>query len=346
MIGLGLIGGSVALALGRAGWSVTGIDVDPEAERRARERDVIESIGLDPEADLVVVATPVAAVAEEVRRALDETSAVVTDVGSVKAPIADAVRDARFVPGHPMAGSEQDGLHGADPDLFSGAVWVLTPSDDTSDRALGLVSRFVADLDAEPVTLHADVHDAVVAVVSHVPHLTSVTLMGLAAERAVEHSVLLRLAAGGFRDMTRISAGRPSIWPDICADNRSAIIDVLDELLGRLTEMRELVADGDRGRLLARLETAREARVNLPVGVRDVTDLVEMRVPIPDRPGVLAHVTRLAADLAVNIHDIELAHSTEGSAGVMIVVVSREPGERFAAALDEQGYRPAVRELS
>ncbi len=346
VVGLGLIGGSVALALQRAGWSVSGIDVDPEVERLAIEREVVESIGLDPEAELVVVATPVASVAEEVRRALVETAAVVTDVGSVKAPIAEAVRDARFVPGHPMAGSEQDGLHGADPDLFSGAVWVLTPSEDTSDRSLGVVSKFVADLDAEPVTLHADVHDAVVAVVCHVPHLTSVTLMGLAAERAVEHNVLLRLAAGGFRDMTRISAGRPSIWPDICADNQSAIIDVLDELLGRLAEMRDLVAGGDRGGLLDRLETAREARVNLPVGARDVADLIEMRVPIPDRPGVLAHITRLAADLSVTIHDIELAHSTAGSAGVMIVVVSREPGERLAAALAEQGYRPAVRDLS
>lgn len=346
MVGLGLIGGSIAIALRRAGWTVSGIDVDPDVERLARERDVVESIGLDAGADLVVVATPVASVADEVRRALRETTAVVTDVGSVKAPISEAVRDARFVPGHPMAGSEQDGLHGADPDLFSGAVWVLTPSEATSDRSLGIVSKFVADLDAEPVTLHADVHDAVVAVVSHVPHLTSVTLMGLAAERAVEHNVLLRLAAGGFRDMTRISAGRPSIWPDICADNQSAIIDVLDELLRRLAEMRELVAAGDRGRLLDRLESAREARVNLPVGARDVADLIEMRVPIPDRPGVLAHITRLAADLSVNIHDIELAHSTEGAAGVMIVVVSREPGTRLAAALDEQGYRPAVRELA
>lgn len=336
----------MALALRRAGWSVSGVDVDPDVERMALEREVVDSIRLDPDADLVVVATPVSAVAEVVRAVLRDTTAVVTDVGSVKSPIASAVRDARFVPGHPMAGSEQDGLHGADPDLFSGAVWVLTPSEDTSDRSLAVVSEFVADLDAEPVTLHADVHDAVVAVVSHVPHLTSVTLMGLAAERAVEHSVLLRLAAGGFRDMTRISAGRPSIWPDICADNQAAIIDVLDELLLRLVEMRALVADGDRDRLLDRLEVAREARVNLPMGARDVADLVEMRVPIPDRPGELAHITRLAADLSVNIHDIELAHSTEGALGVMIVVVSREPGERLGAALEEQGYRPSVRELS
>ncbi|MEM8904743.1 MAG: prephenate dehydrogenase/arogenate dehydrogenase family protein, partial [Actinomycetota bacterium] len=333
-------------ALQRAGWTVSGVDVDPAVERLALERGVIGSVGLDPDATLVVVATPVAAVAAEVRTALDATDAVVTDVGSVKGPIAAAVRDARFVPGHPMAGSEQDGIHGADPDLFSGAVWVLTPSDDTSDRALAVVSRFVADLDAEPVTLHAEVHDAVVAVVSHVPHLTSVTLMGLAAERAVEHNALLRLAAGGFRDMTRIAAGRPSIWPDICADNQTAILSVLDELLVRLGEMRELVAAGDRDQLLGRLESAREARVNLPVGAREVAELVEMRVPIPDRPGVLAHITRLAADLSVNIHDIELAHSAEGELGVMIVVVSREPGVRLASALEEQGYRPATRELS
>jgi prephenate dehydrogenase len=345
VVGLGLIGGSVALALRRDGWWVSGVDVDPGVEDVARSRSVIDATGLDADAELVVVATPVAAVSDEVRTALGATSATVTDVGSVKAPIAGAVSDPRFVPGHPMAGSEQDGLDGADPDLFSGAVWVLTPTEATSDTALGAVSKFVADLDAEPVVLRPDVHDAVVAVVSHVPHLTAATLMGIATERSVEHAVLLRLAAGGFRDMTRIAAGRSSIWPDICADNRTAIVNVLDELVERLGEMRRLVDERDRDQLLSRLEAAREARVNLPAGARDVATLVEVRIPIPDRPGELAHITRLATDLSVNIHDIELAHSTEGDQGVLILVVSAEPGARLEAALSEQGYHPSLRSV-
>ncbi|MEM9037596.1 MAG: prephenate dehydrogenase/arogenate dehydrogenase family protein [Actinomycetota bacterium] len=345
VVGLGLIGGSIARALRRAGWTVTGVDLDPDIERAAVDAHVIDGSGLDVDAELVVVATPVAAVPEQVERVLAQTGAVVTDVGSVKSPIAAAVTHPRFVPGHPMAGSEQDGLHGADEDLFSGAVWVLTPTESTSDNALGAVSKFVADLDAEPVVLDAEVHDAIVAVVSHVPHLTAATLMDLATDRSIEHSVLLRLAAGGFRDMTRVAAGRSSIWPDICADNRQAIVGVLDELLVRLGEMRRMVDEQDRDALVDRLESARQARVNLPAGAREVADLVELRIPIPDRPGELAHITKLATDLSVNIHDIELAHSTEGDLGVLILVVTAGPGERLVAALTEQGYHPSLRSL-
>jgi prephenate dehydrogenase len=244
-----------------------------------------------------------------------------------------------------MAGSEQDGLDGADERLFEGAVWVLTPNERTSDAALGQVAGLVADLGAEPVTMTPDAHDAVVAVVSHVPHLTAVTLMGLAAERAVDNLVLLRLAAGGFRDMTRIAAGRPGIWPDICAENREAIVEVLDVLLERLGGMREMVASADRSGLLEDLENARAARVALPMRARSATDLVELRIPIPDRPGQLAHITRLATDLDVNVHDIETAHSTEGSGGVLILVVSREPGRRLTEALHSDGYRVSERSM-
>ncbi len=346
VIGLGLIGGSVAGALATRGWVTSGIDCDRDVERTALERNLIASVGLDPHAELVVVATPVAEIPKLVREALDSTSAIVTDVGSVKAPIAASVSHPRFVAGHPMAGSEQDGIAGADAQLFSGAVWVLTPDDTTSDASLARVAAIVTELGAEVVTLEPTVHDAVVAVVSHVPHLTAAALMGLAAERSVEHAVLLRLAAGGFRDMTRVAAGRPGIWPDICADNRPAIVGVLDELIVRLGELRAAVVDDRRDELLGHLERARDARLNLPPRVRDASDLVELRIPIPDRPGELASITRLATDLDVNIHDIELAHSNEGAAGVLIVVVSRAPGSRLGAALADQGYRPASRELS
>src|SRR5262249_23322080 len=147
-----------------------------------------------------------------------------------------------------------------------GAVWVLTPSEHTDPAAQALVHSVVAGFGAEVLTLPADVHDRVVAMVSHVPHLTAATLMGQAAGRATldDQSALLRLAAGGFRDMTGTAAGHPGIWPDICAENRNAVVEVLDELIAELTQVRAVVADGDRDQLLARLERAREARLNLP----------------------------------------------------------------------------------
>ena len=169
--------------------------------------------------------------------------------------------------------------------------------------------------------------------------------MGLAAEGAEEHRALLRLAAGGFRDMTRVAAGHPGIWPDICTDNRAAIVDVLGRLEAALAVVRAQVAAGDRDGLLSALERARAARLNLPSRATSAGELAEVRVPVPDRPGVLAEITTLATDLGVNIYDVEIAHSTEGDAGVVIVLVEVVLVERLTGGLIARGYRPSVRSL-
>jgi prephenate dehydrogenase len=290
------------------------------------------------------IATPVSVVAEEAKAALGN-GAVVTDVGSVKAPIVSAVGHARFVGGHPMAGSEQEGVDGADAELFEGATWVLTPTIDTDPEGYALVRNVVSSLGADVVALAPDRHDALVALVSHVPHLTAATLMRLAAEGAEEHATVLRLAAGGFRDMTRIAAGHPGIWPDICAENREAIVAALEQLVAALGEMRDLVATGDRSGLLASLERARAARVNLPSRMAAAENLAEIRVPVPDRPGVLAEVTTLAGELDVNILDLEIAHSPEGDRGVLVLVVDAKAGDLVRGALLARGYRPSVQPL-
>jgi prephenate dehydrogenase len=280
-----------------------------------------------------------------VSRALNSTSGLVTDVGSVKASITDTVDSPRFVGGHPMAGSEQEGVEGADADLFEGAVWVLTPTAATDDGAYAFVRSVVSSLGADVVALAPERHDALVAVVSHVPHLTAATLMHLADERAEEHRALLRLAAGGFRDMTRIAAGHPGIWPDICAENRTAIVEMLDRLIAGLGDMRAAVEKSDRGALLSVLERAQLARRNLPARVARPDQLCEVRVPVQDRAGVLADVTTLAAELDVSIADLEIAHSSEGDRGVLILLVPAERAERFQGGLLARGYRPAVRTL-
>jgi prephenate dehydrogenase len=342
VVGTGLIGGSIGLALRRRGWHVTGDDRDPARAARALELGALDAGGPDPAAEVTFLATPVQAVADAARAALAASTGVVTDVGSVKASIMESVADPRFVGGHPMAGSEQEGVDGADPDLFVGAVWVLTPTPATDDAAYALVRSVVKDLGADVVALAPEHHDALVAVVSHVPHLTAASLMHLADERATEHRALLRLAAGGFRDMTRIAAGHPGIWPDICAENRDAIVEVLDGLMAELRAVRSVVAQDDRAGLLAVLERARTARVNLPARITSAGDLAEVRVPVPDRPGVLAEVTTLAGALDVNIADLEIAHSSEGDQGVLILIVEALAVERLRGALVEHGFRPAV----
>ena len=346
VVGMGLIGGSIGMALRERGWTVTGYDREPAHAARALELGAVDAVGTDGNAHVTFVATPVRAVADEVRQALEAGDGLVTDVGSVKGAIVDAVGpEPRFVAGHPMAGSERDGVEGSDPNLFRGAVWVLTPTEHTEGRAFAEVRSIVSALGAEVVSMPAEAHDRMVAVVSHVPHLTAATLMTLASERSTDHRALLRLAAGGFRDMTRIASGHPAIWPDICAENRGAILDALDGLIAQLGEVREVVAGGEADRLRKLLEGAREARLNLPVRAARPTQLVELRVPVPDRPGAIAEVANTASELLVNILDLEIAHNAEGDSGVMHLIVESARADELRAALAGRGYAASLRKL-
>lgn len=345
-MGLGLIGGSIALALQGLGYEVGGIDADPIREGDALDRRVIQRVGLFPDAEVTFVATPVGTVAESVEHALTSTNGLVTDVGSVKSHVCSAIANPRFVGGHPMAGSELDGLDGADATMFEGAVWVLCPTETTADDAFARVVAIVTRFGAEVTALPARRHDELVAIVSHVPHLMAASLMGLADERSEEHLALLRLAAGGFRDMTRIASGRPAIWLDICEQNREAIVDGLDAMAERLSQMRDIVFSLDRKGLKNHLERARAARLNLPSRVGDTSELVEVRVPIPDRPGAAAEVFSLSADLGVNVSDFEVVHSVEGDRGIMVLVVPAVQSDTFRGGLLARGFRPSVAPLS
>jgi len=349
VVGAGLIGGSIGLALRARGWHVTGHDSDRARAEQARRAGALDAVGFDPEALVTFIATPLDAVTKEVVSVFGQaglrTDAVVTDVAGVKGPVVAAVADPRFVGGHPMAGSEQVGLDGADPELFVGATWVLTPTADTDPASYARLQAVVVSLGADVVALSPEQHDALVAVVSHVPHLTAATLMNLADHKAEKHAALLRLAAGGFRDMTRIAAGQPGIWPDICADNAPAIVDAFDTLLADLTAMRDRVARGDRAGLLEVLDHAAMARRSLPSRAVRPERLTEMRVPVPDRPGVLSEITTLAGDLGVNIADLEIAHSAEGDRGVLVLVVDADGSERLQTALAGRGYRSTARSL-
>lgn len=345
LVGTGLIGGSIGMALRRRGWRVTGRDRDRDRAQRAKHLGALDAVGDDPDADFVFVATPAGAVVGEAGRYL-AGDAVVTDVAGVKGPIVGALGGhPRFVGGHPMAGSEQEGVEGADPDLFVGATWVLTPGEATDAQAYADLQAVISSLGANPVAVPAARHDDLVALVSHVPHLTAAALMNLAADAAAEDATLLRLAAGGFRDMTRIAAGHPGIWPDVVAENRDEIVAALDRLSATLDRVRQVVASDDRSGLLHLLERAREARVSLPTGAPPVGSTAEVRVPVPDRPGVIAEVTTLLGELGVNIFDVEIAHSVEGDRGVLVLLVDAGAGPVVRKSLGDRGYHPLVRPL-
>ena len=347
VVGVGLIGGSIGLALRSRGWRVLGRDLDEANLAAAVELGVIDAVAADGpvSVDLTFVATPVGAIGVEVERALLQTEGLVTDAGSVKSQLAPLMKNPRYIGGHPMAGSELDGVAGARADLFEGRTWVLTPTGETDDGAFARLRGVIVDFGAEVVSLPPERHDTMVAVVSHVPHLTAASLMCLADARSDEHRGLLRLAAGGFRDMTRIAAGHPGIWPDICAENKDAIVVELDRLVEGLGVVRSFIVNEDRDGLVDLLSNARSARLALPSRFTRAEELSEIRVPVPDQKGALAGITMLAAELDVSIADIEIAHSVEGDEGVVILLVESLQGARLRDGLTAHGYRPVLRPL-
>ncbi len=356
IVGTGLVGGSIGLALADRGHDVVGFDRDLARAERARERGAVAHVASSlaeaaDGAEIAFVAVPVAAIADTVVELLDRGVPLVTDVGSVKSPVVAEIAKRcpesadRFVGSHPMAGSEQDGVDAARPDLFVGAAWVLTPTETTAVDGYTRLRALVLELGAEVVTVTPADHDVLVSFVSHVPQLAASTLMDVATAHESEHRALLRLAAGGFRDMTRIAASHPAIWLDILTTNRDAVLDALDAYLRALGIARDLVARGDRDALGELLGRARVARRNLPVGVSVATDLVELRIPVPDRPGVLAEVMTLAGRLGVNVADVEIAHSLEGAAGVLVMVIGAGDGDAYEAGLRELGYQSSRRDL-
>jgi prephenate dehydrogenase len=282
VIGVGLIGGSFALALRRAGGgaSIVGVDRDAQALERAAALGVIDTAAESAAeatagADLVVVAVPVRAIGpvlHDVALALGP-DAVVTDVGSTKGDVTRIAREElralfpRFVPGHPIAGREVSGVEAATPELFKGARIVLTPTAETAGDAIDLVRGCWEAAGGRVATLPAETHDEIFAAVSHLPHLLAFALVSEITGRG-NSAELFSFAAGGFRDFTRIAASSPEMWRDIALQNRSALLAELDRYAARLAVFRELVDRGDGPGLQRLMAEARASRQALGAGAR------------------------------------------------------------------------------
>jgi prephenate dehydrogenase len=260
--GVGLMGGSLAAALTRAGWPVLLHHRRPEVARRAAAlgygRAVDDLTGA--RCDLAVVCTPVGAIAPEVRRltaALPD--AVITDVGSVKgcvhAELADLVRAGRFLGSHPLAGSHQQGLDHARANLFDGCLTVVTPVGETPPAAIALVERMWQAVGCRVSRMSPEDHDDAVAKTSHLPHVMS----GVVAANLDDRSA--PLAATGFRDTTRIAASDPALWADILINNRDSVLNELMETDKRMKQLMDDLQRGDAAAVKAWLERARDGRL-------------------------------------------------------------------------------------
>lgn len=343
--GVGLIGGSIGLGVRQRflAQRVIGFDRDPVTLDAARGMGIIDEAQLAPgpwlaEADLVILAAPVSgqvALARSLEPFLSP-DALITDVGAVKVEPVEALRHLRFVGGHPMAGSERVGVQNADAALLENAVWVLTPTDHTDRMALEQVERFVTHLGARPLNVGPAQHDRLVAAVSHVPYLTAVALTRLVANDQ-DRDLLMLLAAGGFRDLTRVASGSPRMSRDMVVGNAEAVrvaLQALGDQLGRLSTL----LDDPEG-LLEEAEAAKRARDGIPVVRRSLLpSRYEVVIAVPDRPGELAKITRSLGDAEVNIKDIEVLGIREAGGAVRLAFDDEQGLRRGTEALKRAGY--------
>jgi prephenate dehydrogenase len=326
VLGVGLIGGSIGLATRRrADAQVSGYDADPRVLARAVELGAIDraSDGVADAvagADVVFVATPVGALAATVGEALRAAphECVVTDVGSTKRVLADASADERFVGGHPLAGAETAGVEHAREDLFEGAVWYLTPAPNTAGVLYERLHRLLTTIGAQPTAIEAETHDRLLAVVSHLPHVLANVLVAQAAS-ALGEAADGRVPAVGpsFRDVTRIAGANSAIWTDIYIANRDALLDAIDELSARVAEIRAALAAGDAQAVTEWNDAARAERERLLGAGLTGGAVAELRVSVPNRPGVIAQIALALGGAGVNIRDLALAPSQDNRQGVV-----------------------------
>ncbi len=355
IVGTGLIGASLGLALRRRhpDHAVRGGDASPQHTEAAGRRGALTGAGTPSEvlsqADVAVLAAPLDALPGLLTLAARHLrpGALVTDVGSVKGAVLDAARvlpqAVRFVGGHPMAGAAVGGPEHADPLLFENAVWALCPSPGLGDLADDApeVLWLVETVGARPVVLDAARHDLVAATISHLPQLLAVALVETAAETGDD---ALGLAAGGFRDMTRIAGSPFSMWGPILRDNRDAVTHVLGAFADRVGALRQSILDDPEG-LAGAFERAGRTRAALPSSSKGfLAPLADVVVWADDRPGFLHGLTGTIAAAGLNLKDAELLRVRVGEVGTFrFGFETADQADRAVEALTSAGYRAEQR---
>lgn len=359
IIGTGLIGGSMGIRLRerRLVEMVVGYDQSEAALEQALARGAVDCCAKSAReavagAELVIMAVPVlsiAALVEEIEPALAPGS-VITDVGSTKLEVTRAVekilpRNTCFIGGHPMAGSEESGIAGAEPALLENAIYVLTPGKSAPPQEVKRLTRLLEAAGAQPLVLDPAGHDALAAYVSHLPHLAASALVD-SVMRFGKVDLVLALAAGGFRDTTRVALGNPALWRDICLSNRRVLARALTDFSQSINELAGHLAAGDGAALEEYLNRAREFRRRVPRRGRGILpDLHEVMVLVPDVPGVIGRLAGLLGDAGINIASIEILHVREMEGGSVRLGFRDHPGQEQAlAVLKAAGYRAFKKE--
>jgi prephenate dehydrogenase len=342
VVGAGLIGTSVAMALTRGGIVVHLRDVDPTIALVSASRAGASDQPPSSPPAVVVVATPPDDLVATVASALDEfPSATVTDVGSVKSAVIAGLRGrgsdvTRYVGGHPMAGSERSGPLASTPDLFAGRSWAIVPHEASGPEAVAAVEEIATRCGGVVVTMGAEQHDLAVARVSHLPHVVAAVTAGLLQGAPDEH---LALSGQGLRDVTRVAASDPALWRQIVGANATALAPLVAELRDRLDELHTALRTGQSD-AVDRALAAGVAGASAVPGKHGgpSLELTEVTVAIPDRPGALAELFAHVGEVGVNIEDMRIDHDPGRQYGHVELDVSADHADRLVDALTERDW--------
>ena len=341
VVGVGLIGGSVGLAAReRLGAEVVGFDPAPAALAAALEVGAVDRAAGSvaeavAEAEAAFVAAPVGVLPEVVADVLAAAGdgCVITDVGSTKRTVVEAVDDERFIGGHPLAGAATAGVRHARAELFEGATWYLTPTAATAGVLYERLYRLLLAFGARPAALDAETHDRMLATVSHLPHVLANVLVAQAARTRTERDEPVPATGPSFRDITRVAGSNTAIWRDIYLANADALAAAIDDAVERLGAFRDTLRAGDGDAIAAWNDAARDDRRRLLEDDLAGGDVHELRVTVPNRPGVVAEVALALGRAAINIVDMALHPAPDRSSGYIVLWIAGAERAEQAEAL-------------
>lgn len=365
VIGLGMIGASFACACKEYDPSIEilGVDASRETIEIALSKGWVDTAASPNDdalysfvtegCDLVLLAISVDLAAGYFEQLASwGYGGIISDTASTKGRICALAEEilpepAIFIPGHPMAGSEVNGITGAKSQMFRGAHWILCPDDRTSVTAYTNLHDLLTSLGARVISLPREEHDGAVALVSHVPHIVASSLVQLANQHVDDQGALFRLAAGGFKDSTRIAAGSSRLWSGILLDNADEVSGCLRELRGVIESYRLAISKGNRRLLEELLEQSAAARRAIPPRwMPDTEALYWARIPMENRYGAIAEITTKAGACGCNIQSIEIDHLTSSTAVLSLVLTDEGDMEAFAHELRDSGYAVSIGPLT
>ncbi|ASR47099.1 prephenate dehydrogenase [Paenibacillus kribbensis] len=358
IFGVGLIGGSLALCFkGKPGITVVGHAHLPELVEPMLSRGVVDTATLSVEeaaedADFIFLCVPVGLLEhylELLSRLPLKAGCIITDVGSTKSSIAKkaaeiSLHNAYFIGGHPMAGSERSGVKAASALLFENAYYVLSPAEDVPEEAYGSLERLLKYTGAQVVRVQPDMHDDIVGAISHLPHIIAAALVNQVRKHNDENPLYRTLAAGGFRDITRIASSDPIVWRDILLSNRDVLLGLLEEWNGQIERFTHLLRTQDGEGIADEFWTAGNFRSELPERRKGViVSTFDLYIDVPDTPGIIGRIAMELGNHSINLSNMQIIESREDVPGILRLSFRQERDwERAKVLLDSMSYKVVV----